>query len=150
MQSTEIIAKTGCDFYETLFLLIEKDLQCEKWESKEVGKFKCSKPEPQKFTKEIIKKWSDRNNCRKKCLEHAKVMGNGCCEAKRLSIQMELPQPTSKTTNSSKSLYETECIFQSGANVEHIEISEAPAKTSNEDKTLACEGTSKLRLYEAF
>ena len=128
-------------FIKTLFLVIEQDSQCNKWESEKLGEFKCSGPEPTKLTKETIKTWNHGKNCRKKCLEHVSVMGYGCCEAKGLSNPMENPQPTSTITKSTNKLYQTECIFRSGASVERIPKS--PPKSSNEDKTLACEGTLK-------
>ena len=118
---------------------MEQDSQCKKWNDKTLGKFKCSKPEPNKSTKEIIKKWNNGRNCREKCLEYVEMEGVGCCEAKRKSIQMDPPKLT--TNKSSNNLYQTECIFRSGASVERIPKS--PPKSSNEDKTLACEGTLK-------
>ena len=129
---------------KTLFILIEQDSQCKKWESKKLGKFKCSKPEPMTSTKETIKKWNNGINCREKCLDYVKVMGDGCCEAKPLSHQMAHPKST--TTNSPKNFYQTECTFRSRANVERIGNSQA--RTYNEDQTLACEGTLKERFHD--
>ena len=119
-----------------LFMRMEQDSQCKKWERGTLDRFECSKTEPTKLTKEIFKKWNNGTNCREKCLEYVKVMGDGCCEAKLLSIQTD--HPNSTKTKSSNNLYQTECIFRSGSHVKRIK--RTPSRTSNEDNTLACEG----------